>query len=1517
MFRVFTAITVLCLFSIFPQAVFAEGISGQEQTLEPGGERDAASARPVDARSGLIAPTRDESQDQADHLYVSNYAALAELGIEVPRAWLTEGISDQGGVMDPAEEAPAPSEPLLGPCDVLIAPALQWGIYFPDNLFMSKLSALLPGSTIDYHDAAANVPTTLQLSNYDLVITFVEENFADRIEMGDNLAWYVENGGKLILGQFNYHTEGQGDWLDGRIMDEYCPVTIGENRFSGDYSGDGTDCIFSGVSAFHVLPYSNIDGLVGSAGSDGTWVDGATMAGYRLDRSVYYITGHFAGYLSADADEDAWAQLTANICNCAPDPLLGACCDPFAGTCTDNTLPANCQPPLQWTYDTACASLDPSCGNPGACCDDSGGGCAQEFERNCAGRFEAGAACSPDPFNPGCGDTDTCKILYAPTNDDDPALRARISDITASAVDYYDPRLATPTLAQLQQYDTVVTWVNGYYDDAIAMGDVLADYVESGGRVVLGLWSAPGANNAAYLEGRLMAQYCPVTILGLDWGGTTYADDGVDCLHDDVAYYSPRIWDKIREVAPDAWVDGTYLNNDGEQYPAIVYRHDRKVIYISGFEGGLYGPGDWEKVIASTCTCPPVDLYGACCDAATGTCNDGVLPTDCMPPLQWSHDVLCADLDPACGNPGACCDYTTELCTWENEQDCSNGRFRPGQTCASLPFDPLCGDYDPCTHSITMWDDGGDGWTWPWGSEDPYIYGGYLDVYVGGFPVLTGVTLADGYGPETVYFQAEAGEEITTVWTPPEHGRNEPSYCIAGLDGEYIACDGLGGLWPAGGTTYGDCTTVACGNGICQNVTGGETCVNCSSDCGVCACISQAYQPSGSQYYSDLDCDACGGNIQIVADNFRVYQTATVEGVRFWGGYSPDGLPLPDQFTLRFLADDGGAPGLPGAEIASYGPLAGTRTALGGGEFEWVIDVNETLPPGDYWLEIYNDTSSSTQTWFWFEGDLDPVSGLTAGTYSYEFSMPEVWQYTAVFDGLGFELICPHPNAVYDSHGLIADTCSVGGPGDGDGAWDDGEDVQFSVTIHSDGGDPLSGISATLTPLTLGVTMLDDTATYPDLAGDETGISDAPHFSAALPAGLMCGSMVEFRIDITSNEGSWSDTFQQEVGVDSPILITLLDEDFEGSWGEFGDNPPAGWTIEDYGDAGDGWNWNDWHNWDKGAPYGAVAQANGAPAENQDEWLVSPSFDIPTGYASVDLEFDHHFENATAEFGYVDYTSTQNPGWNNLITYDADTADMAHETISLLSYEGDTNAQIRFRYIGGNGSFWQVDNVQVSGSQANCTVNPCSVCTVPGASNIDSIVDSDPCALSGVVISYTTGSPATRHDLYRDGGLAVTGFVSGSTYNPPDSGTYDYMIRAINGDDTCFTDSAPLAGTDAENPCLPPAEPSASGSSYPLQVVSTGNNSIVVELITDATAYNFYADPIGSWYSPTNAEGTVCTITTWTDNLDGTITLDVTVPDNSWVTVSAANSNGNSSAGQDSGATERMSVGTWENCPLP
>jgi hypothetical protein len=85
----------------------------------------------------------------------------------------------------------------------------------------------------------------------------------------------------------------------------------------------------------------------------------------------------------------------------------------------------------------------------------------------------------------------------------------------------------------------------------------------------------------------------------------------------------------------------------------------------------------------------------------------------------------------------------------------------------------------------------------------------------------------------------------------------------------------------------------------------------------------------------------------------------------------------------------------------------------------------------------------------------------------------------------------------------------------------------------------------------------------------------------------------------------------------------------------------------------------------------------------------------------------------------------------------------------------------------------------------------------PGAPVITVFNDVSACAQSGIQITYTPGSGASSHNLYKDGGLVVTGYVSAATYNPGDTASHTYKVRAING--ACFTDSSTSAYADTNN----------------------------------------------------------------------------------------------------------------------
>ena len=78
-------------------------------------------------------------------------------------------------------------------------------------------------------------------------------------------------------------------------------------------------------------------------------------------------------------------------------------------------------------------------------------------------------------------------------------LQAKLKALGAfSAVDYLDASTSTPPLSALQGYDALLVWCNGAFASAGDIGNVLADYWDGGGAVVL----AQGSFYLGHVQGR-------------------------------------------------------------------------------------------------------------------------------------------------------------------------------------------------------------------------------------------------------------------------------------------------------------------------------------------------------------------------------------------------------------------------------------------------------------------------------------------------------------------------------------------------------------------------------------------------------------------------------------------------------------------------------------------------------------------------------------------------------------------------------------------------------------------------------------------------------------------------------------------------------------------------------------------------------------------------------------------------------------------------------------------------------
>lgn len=112
------------------------------------------------------------------------------------------------------------------------------------------------------------------------------------------------------------------------------------------------------------------------------------------------------------------------------------------------------------------------------------------------------------------------RYLVMGADDDLAGVATMLSNAGLSGtIDTFDPRGGTPTLGFLQTYNSVLTWSNYLYADAGAMGDVLADYVDGGGGVVVGSFAV---TNSWGLGGRFVGSgYMAVDLSGNNYGSGT------------------------------------------------------------------------------------------------------------------------------------------------------------------------------------------------------------------------------------------------------------------------------------------------------------------------------------------------------------------------------------------------------------------------------------------------------------------------------------------------------------------------------------------------------------------------------------------------------------------------------------------------------------------------------------------------------------------------------------------------------------------------------------------------------------------------------------------------------------------------------------------------------------------------------------------------------------------------------------------------------------------------------------
>ncbi|MEM7587551.1 MAG: hypothetical protein AAF560_29455 [Acidobacteriota bacterium] len=160
----------------------------------------------------------------------------------------------------------------------------------------------------------------------------------------------------------------------------------------------------------------------------------------------------------------------------------------------------------------------------------------------------------------------------------------------------------------------------------------------------------------------------------------------------------------------------------------------------------------------------------------------------------------------------------------------------------------------------------------------------------------------------------------------------------------------------------------------------------------------------GGTFGWQADSDGFAGSIS-VAEDFDLTADFTLEMFRIWGAYAQGSEP-PDDFTVIVHTREGGVPGV---ALSTQENVASVRALTGVtfdefAEWEYVISLNTPveLAAGSYFLEIFNNTVDSGDTFFVECGFLDTRHGFDGLVWS-DTTPGSTWNQ--VMDDLAFEII--------------------------------------------------------------------------------------------------------------------------------------------------------------------------------------------------------------------------------------------------------------------------------------------------------------------------------------------------------------------------------------------------------------------------------------------------------------------------------------------------------------------------------
>ncbi|MBD3235477.1 MAG: hypothetical protein GF330_02095 [Candidatus Eisenbacteria bacterium] len=285
----------------------------------------------------------------------------------------------------------------------------------------------------------------------------------------------------------------------------------------------------------------------------------------------------------------------------------------------------------------------------------------------------------------------------------------------------------------------------------------------------------------------------------------------------------------------------------------------------------------------------------------------------------------------------------------------------------------------------------------------------------------------------------------------------------------------------------------------------------------------------------------------------------------------------------------------------------------------------------------------------------------------------------------------PEALVAYRSHEVL---------GDRDGIILPGAEAQIAVTVTNYASGDASGVTGELTCLTPGVSVIDGTAGFSDMASWESATSAAPHFTIELDPTVDPGTLLEFALVMNSDQAADTSAFYEFVSGYSVIYA----EGFEGGDGGWTHGATTG--VDDWSRGVPRWLAN---HWDPKEPASGdflfgndlnnyTPAYDGLYPNQSTNYLQSPLIDC-TDYHDVHLKFSRWLCAEESRWDIARILVNGTEIWTN--PYEGHQLDRSWvPAIHDISAIADDNPSVRIRFelqadqawkFGG----WNVDDVQL------------------------------------------------------------------------------------------------------------------------------------------------------------------------------------------------------------------------------